>query len=436
MNKIDVENIAVSIKGISKKFKLYTSNKDRVKEYFHPFRAKYHREYYALNDINLNVEKGNAIAILGRNGSGKSTLLQIISSVMQPTTGSINVNGKISALLELGAGFNPLFTGRDNVIMNGVIQGVSESEMVSRLSEIEAFADIGEYFYQPVGTYSTGMFVRLAFSVATILDPDILLIDEALSVGDAKFQHKCFNKFQEYIKQGKTLFVVSHDTETVLRLCNKGVVLDKSKLVFNGDIAKAVNIYQGIIYGNQNANNKKSSISDNVATILNKSTNDGEYKDKCHEKPNYNKEETRLGDKRARIIDYDLIVNNEVNPIEINHGESFTIVMKVYYVEDVSDIHFGFAITTKDGVYVYGTNTEMQYIAPSKGEKNNISIVKFSCKAIFVGNDYFINLGVFKNKGGSHEYIDARRSLVHIKISDTPWCNGIAAFNTKISISN
>ena len=201
-------NLAVSVKRISKKFKLYASSKDRVKELLHPLRTKYHQEYWALNGINFEIKKGQAVGILGRNGSGKSTLLQIIASVMQPTTGSVYIDGKVSALLELGAGFNPFFTGRDNAILNGVIQGISEKDMIERLPEIESFADIGNFFYQPVGTYSSGMFIRLAFAAAISLDPDIILVDEALSVGDAKFQHKCFNKFQDYVKQGKTVIVV------------------------------------------------------------------------------------------------------------------------------------------------------------------------------------------------------------------------------------
>lgn len=434
MNNIDKANIAVSLKGVSKKFKLYDSNKDRVKEFFHPLRDKYHHEYCALTDINITAEKGNAIAVLGRNGSGKSTLLQIIASVMQPTVGSIFIDGKVSALLELGAGFNPLFTGRDNVILSGVIQGISEKDMICRLPEIEDFADIGEFFYQPVGTYSTGMFVRLAFAVATSLEPDIILIDEALAVGDAKFQHKCFNKIQGYVKQGKTLFIVSHDTETILRLCNQGIVLNNSEIVFNGEIAKAVNIYQGIIYGNHNTNKVEKSIDKNVEAILSQSLFSDEYEDKCYEKPNYNQNEIRLGDKRVIIIDYNVIIDGNLNPPVINHGELFKIIMKVLFTEDIEGVHFGFAITTKDGVYVYGTNTEMQCIPPANGEKDKVSIVEFSGQALFVGNDYFINLGVFKNDSDTQEYLDVRRSLIHVKINETPWCNGLVALNTKINI--
>ncbi|WP_420267260.1 ABC transporter ATP-binding protein, partial [Candidatus Magnetominusculus dajiuhuensis] len=199
------EEIAISVKNVSKKYRLFKSHNERFMEMLHPFKKKYHKEFWALKDVSFDIKRGSTVGIIGRNGSGKSTLLQIICGVLKPTVGEITVNGRISALLELGAGFNPEMTGRQNVIMNGVVHGLSNKEINSKIPEIQEFADIGEFFDQPVKLYSSGMFVRLAFAASVNVDPDILIIDEALAVGDAKFQHKCYNKLMEFQDSGNTL---------------------------------------------------------------------------------------------------------------------------------------------------------------------------------------------------------------------------------------
>ena len=439
MNK----NLAISIKGVSKKFKLYKSNKDRAKEIIHPLRAKYHREYWALDGIDFDVKKGCAVGILGRNGSGKSTLLQIIASIMQATAGSVYIDGRVSALLELGAGFNPLFTGRDNAILNGVIQGISEKDMITRLPEIESFADIGEFFYQPVGTYSSGMFIRLAFAAATSIDPDIILVDEALAVGDAKFQHKCFNKFQEYIKKGKTVIVVSHETDTLLRFCDSGIVLEEGKVLFKGDIVSAVNTYQEVLYGKINHKERKHPENKEInSSGINGLSEDRLFfgknanlsVDNCQNNPGYNCDETRIGDNRAVIVNYDITVEDNLNPPVIKYGEEFKIKMTILFKEDIENVHFGFAIVTKESIYVHGTNTQMQHVMPISGKVNEIVIIEFCAQAIFVGGDYFINLGIFSSSDGELEYIDTRRSIGRITFSETDWCRGFVAFPPKCTI--
>ena len=242
------EQIAISIKGVSKKYRLFNSPQERVKEALHPFKKKYHKEFWALKDVNFDVLKGATVGIIGRNGSGKSTLLQIICSVLQPTSGSVIANGKISALLELGAGFNPEFTGRENVILNGVIKGFSKEEMKERLPLIEEFADIGEFIDQPVKIYSSGMFVRLAFAAAININPDILIVDEALAVGDAKFQHKCYGKFLEFQKTGKTIIFVTHDTSAVVKHCDSAILLEKGKVIEIGEPKVIANYYMDLLF--------------------------------------------------------------------------------------------------------------------------------------------------------------------------------------------
>jgi ABC-type polysaccharide/polyol phosphate transport system ATPase subunit len=242
---------AVSVQNVSKKFRLFGSSKDRFWEALHPFKKQYHREFWALKDISFEVPKGTTLGIVGRNGSGKSTLLQIICSVLRPTSGVVEVNGRISALLELGAGFNPEFTGRDNVLLNGALMSFSRKEMEERLPLIENFADIGEFIDQPVKIYSSGMFVRLAFAAAINVDPDILIVDEALAVGDAKFQHKCYQKFLEFQKAGKTIIFVTHSTDAIVRHCGCAVLLERGEIVEIGEPKSITNYYIDLLFTGQ-----------------------------------------------------------------------------------------------------------------------------------------------------------------------------------------
>jgi lipopolysaccharide transport system ATP-binding protein len=233
----------INVKNLSKSFRMYPSLLDRLKESLHPFNKKYHREFWALKDVSLEVKKGECIGLLGRNGSGKSTLLQVLCGILQPTAGEVVVRGRISALLELGAGFSPQFTGRENVYLNGAIMGFSRGEMDKRFPEIADFADIKEFINQPVKTYSSGMYLKLAFACAVNVEPDILVVDEALGVGDAFFQQKCFAKIREIIASGTTCIFVSHDAQTLTNLCDRIILLEKGKLEFEGAPEDAVSRY-------------------------------------------------------------------------------------------------------------------------------------------------------------------------------------------------
>jgi len=234
---------AISVLNATKTYRLYDSPKHRLQEALHPFRKKLHREFKALHNVSFDVPKGQTIGIMGRNGSGKSTLLQLICGIIQPTSGTIITDGKISALLELGAGFNPEFTGRSNVYMNGALMGFSREEMDAQMEEIEAFAGIGEFIDQPTKTYSSGMYVRLAFSCAINVKPSILIVDEALSVGDIFFQQKCFAKIREIIAGGTTCILVSHDTQAIMNLCDSAILLRGGELDFIGTPEETVSRY-------------------------------------------------------------------------------------------------------------------------------------------------------------------------------------------------
>lgn len=235
--------IAVSVTDLSKKYHMYNKPVDRLKEAFHFQRKVYHREFWALKNISFELPKGEALGVIGRNGCGKSTLLQLVSGILQPTSGAVRVNGRISALLELGSGFNPEFTGRNNVYMNGALMGFSKKEMEGKFSTIEEFAEIGDFIDQPVKTYSSGMFVRLAFACAISVEPDILVVDEALSVGDVFFQQKCFTKIREIISKGTTCLFVSHDTAAVMNTCNRAILLSNGEIDFMGTPEETVSRY-------------------------------------------------------------------------------------------------------------------------------------------------------------------------------------------------
>jgi teichoic acid transport system ATP-binding protein len=259
------KDIAIKVENVSKVYKLYDKPLDRLKESINPFRKRYHKEFYALNDVSFEVKKGETVGIIGKNGSGKSTLLEIITGVLTPTSGITNVNGRVSALLELGAGFNPELTGIENVYLNGTIMGYSKEEINGKMDNILSFADIGEFVYQPVKTYSSGMFVRLAFAVAINVDPDILIVDEALSVGDINFQAKCMSKINQMRHRGVTVLLVTHDINTVRTVCAKCLYLKNGVGVAFDQASKVSDMYLYDIRDEINNNLTKQGVNENYS---------------------------------------------------------------------------------------------------------------------------------------------------------------------------
>lgn len=420
-------DIAISVRNVAKKFRLFSSPKERMYEALHPFRKQYHREFWALNDVSFDVRRGEIVGILGRNGSGKSTLLQIVCSVMQATRGEVEVNGRISALLELGAGFNPEFTGRENVILNGAIMGISRKDMLDKLPEIESFADIGEFFDQPVKTYSSGMYVRVAFAAAINVDPEILIVDEALSVGDAKFQHRCFERIRNFMEQGKTILVVSHATETLLRICDRGVVIDSGDLKYIGPIKEAINYYQNLLSGSEKTDllseiNATSGLSTSIDTKLpvDLATLTIDSADVVSTKQNYNKHETRLGNQIVNIIDFVLVVDGEVNPGTIRKQANVELFIKMYFQKTVEAVSIGFAIVTVDGTYIFGTNLEMLNVPFFSGTQGECVIVKFIWKSHVSGGEHFLNIGCHTYADGAQQFLDIRRSVAKLNFAPTP----------------
>ena len=237
-------DIAISVKNITKTYRLFGHPGDRIKQALTFGRVKFHKEFTALKDVSFEVRKGETVGIIGKNGSGKSTLLQLICGILKPTSGSVTVNGRISALLELGSGFNPEFTGRENIYFQGAIMGLSEEEMDARVDDIIAFADIGEFIDQPVRTYSSGMFVRLAFSAAVHCEPEILILDEVLAVGDMMFQRKCFESLKKLlIKKQPAVIVVSHDIRQIQNFCSRAILLNKGSVILSGYSSEVCKLY-------------------------------------------------------------------------------------------------------------------------------------------------------------------------------------------------
>lgn len=255
-----MSDIAISVKHLTKIYKLYDKPIDRLKESLHPLKKQYHKDFYALNDVNFEIKKGETVGIIGKNGAGKSTLLKIITGVLTPTSGSVHVHGRIASLLELGAGFNPEYTGIENIYFQGSLMGYTREEMETKIDDILAFADIGDFVYQSVKMYSSGMFARLAFAVAINVDPDILIVDEALSVGDIRFQAKCFKKFEDLKQKNTTILFVSHDISAIRNFCSACLWINSGALFEHGDVLLISSKYLAEMYNHQDDNQNISEI--------------------------------------------------------------------------------------------------------------------------------------------------------------------------------
>ena len=314
-----MQDIAIEVSHVTKQYKLYDKPMDRLKESLGLSRKKRYKEIYALKDVSFNVKRGECVGIIGTNGSGKSTILKIITGVLNPTEGSVAVRGRISALLELGAGFNQEYTGLENIYVNGTVMGFSREEVDARLNDIISFADIGDFINQPVKTYSSGMFVRLAFAVAINIDPEILIVDEALSVGDVFFQAKCYHKFEEFKKAGKTILFVSHDLGSVAKYCDRVVLLNKGHKETEGDSKRVIDIYKQILVNNPHADDR-SAIKEDISRYLNEENAKGKWYGKLEMNPQL----LDYGEKQAEIIDFAVVDDKgEINS-GIVKGSEFT----------------------------------------------------------------------------------------------------------------
>lgn len=376
----------IEIKNISKIYNLYNKPSDRLKEALFARQSR-HTEFAALNDVSFNVNKGEILGIIGKNGSGKSTILKIITSVLTPTSGECIVKGKIAALLELGAGFNMEYTGIENIYLNGQMIGFSKEEMDKKLQDIIDFADIGEHIYQPVKTYSSGMFARLAFSVAISVDPDILIVDEALSVGDVFFQNKCYRRFEEFRERGKTILFVTHDMGSVIRYCNRCVLLNAGKKVAEGKPQEMVDLYKRIMVGQWNENEESS---EEVSSIQSSNVKyDQLWKDQISTNPDIEV----YGDGRADIIDFGIFSDTGDIGNNVYKGDYYSVKMKVRINEDNLNPIFAFKLRDIKGTELTGTNTMLEDIDTSQCKKGDIVTITFRQKQYLQPGQYLVSLG-------------------------------------------
>ncbi len=417
---------AIAVHNVSKKFRLFASPKERLLEALHPFRKQYHKEFWALRDISFEVGRGETIGILGRNGSGKSTLLQIICSVMQPTKGEVQVNGRISALLELGAGFNPEFTGRDNVILSGAIMGIHRKEMLGRLPEIEAFADIGEFFDQPVKTYSSGMFVRVAFAAAIHVDPDILVVDEALAVGDVRFQRKCLVQIEKIRTSGAVVLFVSHSLETITSLCNRAIILEKGELVADGEPKIIAEEYLTILFSEERTEiTVEPTQGGGVTSTTNQEPLAWDRMDgypwpdaSITERFGYNRQEIRTSNGGAAILDYQVMSDGRADLTSVASGTALMILVKVRFSEEVTQPILGFELKTDKGVTIAGSNTYLTRTPIRSARTGDVRVYQVEFKVPLNEGDYFIDLGVAKYDGSpGGAILEVRRSIIHLMVT-------------------
>ena len=341
---------SIRAENVSKLYKLYNDPVSRLKEALWRGRRTFHREFHALSNVTFAVEKGCTVGVIGRNGSGKSTLLQIIAGILTPTSGEIEVNGRVSALLELGSGFDPEFTGRENVFMNGAILGLSRNEIAGRFEQIEKFAEIGAFMDQPVKLYSSGMFVRLAFATAINVDPDILLVDEALSVGDIVFQHRCMSKIREIQQQGKTIFFVSHDIGAVQKLCTKVILLEKGKILCIGEPDQVIQEYYKIIWNAEESyNSDRQQESEQTAVA--------ESEIAFEEVKQY---DSRFGNRTGEIVGFALVDEAGRSRQSFRGGERVFFSLLVTCHESIDMPMAGFVLKDLLGNELIKTNTDTE----------------------------------------------------------------------------
>jgi len=383
----------ISVRNLTKVYKLYDHLHDRLKEAIHPLKRKFHRNFYALKDVSFDIQRGETVGIIGKNGSGKSTLLKLMTGLLTPTSGSIIVNGKVSALLELGAGFNPDYTGIENIYLNGMLMGFKREEMDAKLEKIVAFADIGDFIYQPVKMYSSGMYVRLAFAVAINVDPDILIVDEALAVGDIAFQLKCYNKFNEFQKDEKTIIFVTHALDSVMKYCSKVFILHEGKIIEKGKPAPMVDVYKKLMVNCYEDEPKSRSFS--VSNIFSEKP--------WKEKLDINIDHLSYGNKKAEIIDYGIFDDTGIITNTILKNKECMIKMKVIFYQEIDNPIFAYTIKNIKGTEITGTNTVVENIYTGRYFSRDIATITFKQKFSLQNAYYTLSLGCTNYNNGELE---------------------------------
>lgn len=420
------KEIVIKVENVTKEYKIYKKPIHKILFNLAPkFYESKVSNFRALNNISLEIPKGATVGIVGRNGSGKSTLLQIITGTLNPTLGNVNINGRISALLELGAGFNPEFTGRENVYLNGAILGLGRKEIDEKFDSILEFSEIGEFIDRPVKTYSSGMFVRLAFSVAAFVDPDIMIIDEALSVGDEKFQRKCYNYLENLKEKGCTILFVSHSMRVVEQLCDYAYLLDNSNLIAEGEPKEIIDKYHMLLYSQENAHYQALNAVENEKAEKNVVSDDGDTVTKSSSK-----------NEKAVFIENVTMYNDFEESYVFNTGSKSTIKLAIQSSIDASNVLVGLRIKTTQGIEVYGTSTFYHNIQLDF-KKDKKYLISFNQDLMLVAGTYHISVAIAKQEGKNDMiYYDKLSDYLLFKVDEIPISGtGIANLNTRIEIN-
>ena len=412
---------AVRLEGLTKTYKLYDSPRDRLKEAFHPGGRTYHRPFDALKNVSIHIPKASTIGVIGRNGSGKSTLLQCICGIVPPTSGSVEVNGRIAALLELGAGFNPEFSGRDNLYINAAILGLEREKVDDRLEDILAFADIGDYIDQPVRSYSSGMYVRLAFSIAIHVDPEILIVDEALAVGDIHFQARCFDRFHRFREQGVTVIFVTHDLNMVTRYCDYAYLLSSGSIVAEGNPREVVASYRKIETGHDPVIEQKNGSSPEESPVSQDVFEQNPY-------------EVRYGNDKATIVSGG-IFDGEDQPVQILHsGEHYRISFVVEFAQAIEQPVFAFTIKDVRGTDIAGTNTDFSKVKTASYQAGDKVQIDFLQQINLNPGSYLLSLGCVSLAGGELEIYDRRHDYISFQMISERASLGIVDLHSEITL--
>ena len=435
-------NLAINVCDVTKIYRLYDKPIDRLKESISLTHKKYHKEFFALDKISFSVEKGSTVGIIGTNGSGKSTIVKIITGVLNPTTGSVEVDGNISALLELGAGFNMDYTGIENIYMNGTMMGFSREQMEAKLPEILEFADIGDFVYQPVKTYSSGMFVRLAFALAINVEPEILIVDEALSVGDVFFQAKCYRRMEEIRKTGTTILMVTHDMGSVIKYCDKVILLNKGEFLAEGPAGEMVDLYKKILAGRMDdleadlAKRLDSNFSDmmELNNDINK-THAKEYHGLMKEKISINPNKTEYGDGRAEIYDLGLLDSKGEFTNLLLKGEEFTIREKIRFNANIESPIFTFTIKDKKGTELSGTNTMFEGVEVKPVKPGDEAVVEFKQKMTLQGGEYLLSMSCTGFENGTHVVYHRLYDVTFITVISNKNTVGVYDMESKVNLT-
>ncbi|HEV2914124.1 MAG TPA: ABC transporter ATP-binding protein [Pyrinomonadaceae bacterium] len=410
------------VEGVSKQYRIYERPGDRLKESLTRGRWKAHREFWALNDVSFDVDSGTTVGIIGPNGSGKSTLLQIITGTLEPTHGNVWHEGRIAALLELGAGFNPEFTGIENIFMNAALMGFGRRETEARLADITRFAEIGDFVYQPVKTYSSGMYVRLAFAIAVSADPQILVVDEALAVGDAVFQHRCLRRIREMQERGATILFVSHDPAAIRALCLRAILLNAGRVEADGKPSDVLNRYQKLIMSRTQAyeENETPDETEDDRFLLT-STDEARAPLTCS---------FRHGDGSAEVLSVDLLDANR-RPVQlIETGEPVMVRLRVRFNRDVEEPVLGILIRDRHGIHIYGTNTEIQQATFGHVRRGEIIEATFSFNCWLASETFSLTVAAHSLDGISFDWIDG---VSFFRVMSPVVIEGVANLNASVT---